>query len=216
MKGRLISFVAGFAAATIFAGSALTPLAEEGALTIRAVPVELLVNGELFHPKDVNGKDAMVFTCNGTTYAPVRALAEAYGLSVSYDPERKIATVNQSPAESVASGNTAAGRACVPDYESFAKLWTVEEKPVTHYGDESVFVLRYQGDLDMNEFRNLWKGMDSSFIRSCAKRMARELQALHPGSYATVYFSYGSYTLGSAAAYGDYEICNFDPAKGWV
>ena len=216
MKGRLISFAAGFAAATVFAGSALTALAAEGSLTIRAVPVELLVNGELFHPKDVNGKDAMVFTCNGTTYAPARALAEAYGLSVGYDPERKIAAVNKSQAGSVASGDTAAGGACVSDYESFAKLWTVEEKPVTHYGDESVFVLHYQGGLGMNEFRNLWKGMDSSFLRSCAKRMARELQALHPGGYATVYFSYGSYTLGFAAAYGDYEICNFDPAKGWV
>ena len=114
MKGRLISFAAGFAAATVFAGSSLTALAAEGALTIRAVPAELLVNGELFHPKDVNGKDAMVFTCNGTTYAPARALAEAYGLSVGYDPERKIATVNKSQTGSVASSDTAAGGACVP------------------------------------------------------------------------------------------------------
>lgn len=35
----------------------------------------------------------MTFTYNGTTYAPLRALAEAYGLEVGYDAEKKMATV---------------------------------------------------------------------------------------------------------------------------
>ena len=108
MKGRLISFAAGFAAATVFAGSALTALAAEGALTIRAVPVELLVNGELFHPKDVNGKDAMVFTCDGTTYAPVRALAEAYGL-------KGVRVTNRAEMEDAFRSAMEAGCGCVID-----------------------------------------------------------------------------------------------------
>ena len=52
------------------------------------------MNGEEFRPKDANGNDVMTFTYNGTTYAPLRALAEAYGLEVGYDSERKMATVD--------------------------------------------------------------------------------------------------------------------------
>lgn len=57
--------------------------------------IKILVNGEEFKPKDVNGNDVMTFTYQGTTYAPLRALAEAYGLEVGYDAEKRMATVNK-------------------------------------------------------------------------------------------------------------------------
>lgn len=57
--------------------------------------IKILVNGEEFKPKDVNGKDVMVFSYNGTTYAPLRALAEAYGLEVGYDADKRMATVGE-------------------------------------------------------------------------------------------------------------------------
>lgn len=57
--------------------------------------IKILVNGEEFHPKDANGNDVMTFTYNGTTYAPLRALAEAYGLEVGYDSSLKMATVSE-------------------------------------------------------------------------------------------------------------------------
>lgn len=56
--------------------------------------IKILVNGEEFHPKDANGNDVMTFTYNGTTYAPLRALAEAYGLEVGYDSSLKMAMVD--------------------------------------------------------------------------------------------------------------------------
>ena len=55
--------------------------------------IKILVNGEEFRPTDVNGNEVMTFTYDGTTYAPLRALAEAYGLEVGYDSDRKMATV---------------------------------------------------------------------------------------------------------------------------
>ena len=57
--------------------------------------IKILVNGQEFHPKDAKGNDVMTFTYNGTTYCPLRALAEAYGLEVGYDSNLKMATVNQ-------------------------------------------------------------------------------------------------------------------------
>lgn len=57
--------------------------------------IKILVNGKEFKPKDVNGKDVMTFVYDGTTYAPLRALAEAYGLEVGWDNEQRMATVNK-------------------------------------------------------------------------------------------------------------------------
>lgn len=57
-------------------------------------PIKVKVNGEEFHPKDAAGNDVLVFAYNGTTYAPLRALAEAYGLEVGYDAAENMATVN--------------------------------------------------------------------------------------------------------------------------
>lgn len=57
--------------------------------------VKIKVNGEEFKPKDANGNDVMTFIYNGTTYAPLRALAEAYGLEVGYDAAANMATVDE-------------------------------------------------------------------------------------------------------------------------
>ena len=66
-------------------------------MTIDVDPsIKILVDGEEFHPKDANGNDVMTFSYNGTTYAPLRALAEAYGLEVGYDSDRRMATVSSS------------------------------------------------------------------------------------------------------------------------
>lgn len=57
--------------------------------------VRIMVNGAEFKPTDANGNSVMLFSYNGTTYAPLRALAEAYGLEVGYDAAQKMATVAQ-------------------------------------------------------------------------------------------------------------------------
>lgn len=62
--------------------------------SISVAPINIEVNGEVFKPKDANGKEVAVFVYNGTTYAPLRALAESYGLTVGYDGEKKLATVD--------------------------------------------------------------------------------------------------------------------------
>lgn len=64
-------------------------------MNITVYPIDVKVDGEIFAPKDANGNDVPVFTYNGTTYAPLRALAEAYGLKVGYDAELNLATVDK-------------------------------------------------------------------------------------------------------------------------
>lgn len=47
--------------------------------------IKLIINGETVTPKDVNGKEVEPFVIDGTTYLPVRAVAEALGQNVSWD-----------------------------------------------------------------------------------------------------------------------------------
>ena len=71
-------------------------LAAGGLITISVDPsIQILVDGKEFQPKDAKGKDVMTFVYNGTTYAPLRALAEAFGLEVGYNAEKNMATVGE-------------------------------------------------------------------------------------------------------------------------
>lgn len=142
MMKRVLSFLSGMMVMLLLVSLSVTAFAASGAIKIEVTPISVLVNGAQFRPKDANGNEVMVFTYNGTTYAPLRALAEAYGLEVGYDAARNMATVNQPSVK---------GQAPVTgtDYASFARCWTVTEKPVSNYGSEKVFTIVYSGDLSM-------------------------------------------------------------------
>lgn len=87
-------FILGVLTATMIFSLTISALAISGRMTIEVSPINIQVNGETFVPKDVNGAEVPVFAYQGTTYAPLRALAEAYGLTVGYDAEQNMATVN--------------------------------------------------------------------------------------------------------------------------
>ena len=163
----------------------------------------------MFQPKDARGNDVMVFTYNGTTYAPLRALAEAYGLEVGYDGERNIATVSSRPTQTQPPISDTG-------YAGFEKQWTVKEKPVTNYGDEKIFTVTYSGDLSRSEFKAWWKSYDLSTIKEYAERMMAEVQSEVPGYVVTAYFSYGQYNLGSVHADDITTGSNFDAAGVWI
>ena len=209
MKKNMLSFVSGMIAMLLLAGLPVTALAASGAIRIEVSPISVLVDGEVFQPKDAKGNDVMVFTYNGTTYAPLRALAEAYGLEVGYDGERHIATVSKQPAQTqVPVADTG--------YAGFEKQWTVKEKPVTNYGDEKIFTVTYSGDLSRSEFKAWWKSYDLSTIKEYAERMIAEVQSEVPGYIVTAYFSYGQYNLGSVHADDITTGSNFDAAGVWI
>ena len=67
-----------------------------GSMTIDVnTDMQIMVDGEIFVPRNTKGQEVMVFEYGGTTYAPLRALAEAYDLEVSYDHVRRLASVAQ-------------------------------------------------------------------------------------------------------------------------
>lgn len=209
MKKNVLSFLTGAIAMLLLVDLPVTALAASGAIRIGVSPISVLVDSEVFQPKDAKGNDVMVFTYNGTTYAPLRALAEAYGLEVDYDWERNIATVSSRPTQT---------QAPVADtgYAGFEKLWTIKEKPVTNYGDEKIFTVTYSGDLSRSEFKAWWKSYDLSTIKEYAEQMIAEVQSEVTDYIVTAYFSYGQYNLGSVHAESDFTGSNFDAAGVWI
>lgn len=209
MKKNVLSFISGAVATLLLVSLPITALAASGAIRIEVSPISVLVDGEVFQPKDAKGNDVMVFTYSGTTYAPLRALAEAYGLEVGYDGERNIATVSKQPTQTQAlSADTG--------YAGFEKQWTVKEKPVTNYGAEKIFTVTYSGDLSKSEFKAWWKSYDLSTIKEYAERMMAEVQSEVPDYTVTAYFSYGQYNLGSVHAESEFIGSNFDAAGVWI
>ena len=207
MKRKITVLTALLMAFVLTAAITSTALASDGSMTVTIHPIRILVNGEAFRPTDVNGNEVMVFTVNGTTYVPLRALAEAYGLEVGYDAANNIASVN-SPDRVPA--------APAPETRDFTAYWTVEEKPVTNYGDERIFTATYNGALGMAEFKSWWKSLSAEEIAQSAEQLAAEARALVPGYSVTMYFSYGSYMLGTALGFEGFQQSNFRPASAWI
>lgn len=99
-------YFAGLLTGVLAMGLALSALAITGRMTIEVDPINIQVNGQTFAPTDVNGAEVPVFAYNGTTYAPLRALAEAYGLEVGYDAATNMATVQAPDTQPAADRQT--------------------------------------------------------------------------------------------------------------
>ncbi len=202
---RVQRFVAGLLTAAIIMVGSVTAFAAGNGWKITVYPIKVLVNGEEFQPTDASGNSVEVFTYNGTTYAPLRALAEAYDLEVGYDSQRNIATVNSLKKDNASS--TA---------NSFTEAWEVKEKPVTNYGSEKIFTAIYAGGLGVEDFKIWWKSFSSEEIAAGMEQLAAESQSLNHGYTVTMYFSFGQYSLGTAFAYDGYEFSNTTVAKVWI
>lgn len=105
MRKNMLSFISGAIVMLLIMSLSVTALAASGAVKIEVSPIKVMVDGKIFQPKDAKGNDAMVFVYKGTTYAPVRALAEAYGLEVGYDAKTNLATVTKPTVPPIADPN---------------------------------------------------------------------------------------------------------------
>ena len=59
--------------------------------------IKLVVNGKNVVPKDADGKEVEPFIYNGTTYLPVRAVADALGKEVTWNGDTKTVSIGGEP-----------------------------------------------------------------------------------------------------------------------
>lgn len=91
-KKFYLGFMGGFLCCALVMGIGFQVLGARRNITINdSIRVEF--NGKAFTPRDANGKAVPVFSYDGTTYAPIRALCEAAGMDVDYDSATRTAKV---------------------------------------------------------------------------------------------------------------------------
>ena len=178
MKKSSSAFLAGVCTACLVGGLSLSVLAASGCMTIDVTPISIQVNGTEFAPTDVNGNPVPVFAYEGTTYAPLRALAEAYGLEVGYDAERNMATVTDPDAaveepevvpEPVVSTDystwTAEEEAAYEEFKSLWKEWDVRPTEI----------LSFNLTTDFKSAKETLKKYPAELIEKCSLRMDAEV-----------------------------------------
>ena len=181
-------FLSGFLSCAIIMTLALSIMAITGKTTIDVYPIDIMVNGEVFQPTNAQGKPVDVFTYKGTTYAPLRALAVAYGLEVGYDAEKKLATVSE-PANNTPTPDTTAK----PDYsdwsnneeeayEQFKSLWNIIPFESVGLG-QTIYAGKYSGELEYEDLLCLLEKLGEDRADKFASRIATEVAEDHNMEY---------------------------------
>ncbi len=86
MKKTLKGYLLGFISAALMVGCVTAFAASTTTLyNVRTNGVKIVVDGKKLNPTDVNGNKVEPIIYNGTTYLPVRAVANALGKAVYWD-----------------------------------------------------------------------------------------------------------------------------------
>lgn len=96
-KDKLTGYAAGLTTAVLLCSSAAFAQSIEKTITAVYNNIKIIVNGEEVTPTDVNGNVVEPFISEGTTYLPVRALANALGQEVYWDGETNSVYIGEAP-----------------------------------------------------------------------------------------------------------------------
>lgn len=185
MKHNLPSFFAGIACALLVSVLSVSALAATGTISITVDPtVKIQVNGTTFQPKDAKGKAVPVFIYNGTTYAPLRGLAEAYGLEVGYDAATGTATVGKQGSTAPAKKSDYSDWTAEEEkaYQEFKGMWEIKFAEKGSYdkfldkkeGNWEKYEAVYTGNMSRKESQEYWRANGEENFAVNAIRMAKE------------------------------------------
>lgn len=167
MRKRIPTFIAGMLTTALIGSLGVGALAATGQLTLTVDPINIQVNGATFAPKDAKGNSVPVFALNGTTYAPLRALAEAYGLDVWYDPENTMAAVGakgSAPVETPPTGQSDPNRKPDITVDELKAMFKFVETYDANGRD--VFSYMYSGEEPIEAFIEEWKALEQDDVKA--------------------------------------------------
>lgn len=175
MKANLKGFVLGVATTVAISTLGFTALAAGNLIEIH--PINIMVNGQIFAPKDVNGKEVPVFTYEGTTYAPLRALGEAFGQKIGYDNEKNVATVGEVPVvpEKPIDGDYSDWTAEEEKaYQEFKGMWVV--KNADRNTPQKLYLAIYDKSATREEMSDYFRNVDTSKLLRHTVRLLSEYE----------------------------------------
>ena len=114
MKQQWKGFVSGLLLATMVFGLGVPALAASvKQLNAAYSDIKITLDGKGITPTDANGNTVEPFAVDGTTYLPVRAVANALGLGVEWDGATQTVKLTSNPGDQSQSGNSAVANALV-------------------------------------------------------------------------------------------------------
>jgi hypothetical protein len=103
-------------------------------LTVDGNPISVYVNGTKITPKDSNGKEVPPFIVDGTTYLPVRAIAEALEQVVKWDEDTATVVIDSkisSNSNTIPTSDTKGTEKNTDVVKELTAYFTLNEKPIT-------------------------------------------------------------------------------------
>lgn len=145
MKKRTKSIIAGLLVGATLAGTSLIAANTITLYNVVANGVKIVIDGQKITPTDANGNAVEPIIYNGTTYLPVRAVANAFGKAVYWD----------GPTYTVYLGDMD-GKLEYPsvelrDLESIADEHSIATEPEDNYGTRYTYALRGGANYDYNK-----------------------------------------------------------------
>lgn len=134
MKNDLLKGAAiGFCVCLLTLGIGATALAAVRTISIDD-GIKVTVDGKTLTPKDGKGNTVPVFTYEGTTYVPARALADAMGFQITYNSDTRVVAVTK-PVDAVSSATTSPGATpAVTEDSSYVGQAKAREAALKHAG----------------------------------------------------------------------------------
>ena len=96
LKYKIKWSLCGFIAAVILMNGGAFGKSLTATMEVIYNDVKIMINGKDYVPKDVNGNIVEPFISDGTTYLPVRAVANAFGKEVSWDNSTNTVIIDDS------------------------------------------------------------------------------------------------------------------------
>ncbi len=100
MKKRLQGFVAGILIGAMLSNGIVFAKQAWETIGVYYNNIKITLNGKEIQPKDANGVYVEPFTFNGTTYLPLRAVANALGLDVNWNGKTNTVLLSNQKSES--------------------------------------------------------------------------------------------------------------------
>lgn len=97
MNKRLQGFIAGTMAGVLLTSTMAAVANSTTLYDVFVGGIKIVVDGKKINPKDSNGNTVEPMICNGTTYLPVRAVADALGKAVYWDGPNYTVYLGQAP-----------------------------------------------------------------------------------------------------------------------
>ena len=132
----------GILVAALTVGLGVSAMAASRTITVDD-NIRITLNGAVFSPKDAKGRDVPLFSYNGTTYAPVRAICEAAGLKVDFDSANYTAVLT-TPDRYIAS---------TPSASNYISVDKAKEIALNHAGVKAADAIFVKAGLDWDDGR---------------------------------------------------------------